>query len=416
MRKLEVHPTHLAGDRYLGGTVPAEQISELRTNRWPPEVALRDGRIGFVANARRRDLELFGRLHAIPVVDRDDTWSWIAEEFLDTEFDDAAKERTLRSLEGNGVSRDEVLAIRRFLAFRMLFLTFLSWEWMHYGLWDVLCARPFGVLPLRRADPQFLPHGRSAAAFRRWAEEIANRAPIRQSLPFRPEPDDAEVLRRLRGRFLIPAIGRQLDVREWQARRARVEALRDELLAAWSGAGRVYHGPRHLLMVLDAVRGEEPEGAFLLAAWFHDAVYDVTRTDNEEQSARWLERATAPLIAQGELDRRDVDLALRMVRATARPLEPLPRGPRSEPVRRFLDADFQVFASLPEDYERYVAGVRQEYASVPDAAFRTGRRAFLERLEAEVLRRGWFFRFASPLAESLARSNLAREIERLRES
>jgi predicted metal-dependent HD superfamily phosphohydrolase len=142
----------------------------------------------------------------------------------------------------------------------------------------------------------------------------------------------------------------------------------------------------------------------------------VTRTDNEEQSARWLERATAPLIAQGELDRRDVDLALRMVRATARPLEPLPRGPRSEPVRRFLDADFQVFASLPEDYERYVAGVRQEYASVPDAAFRTGRRAFLERLEAEVLRRGWFFRFASPLAESLARSNLAREIERLRES
>ena len=185
---LEVHPTHLAGDRYLGGTVPAAQVSELRLNRWPAEVALRDGRIGFVSTARRRDLELFGRLHAIPVVQRDDLWSWLAEEFLDTRFDDADRERTLQSLEAHGLSRQEVLAIRRFLRFPMLVTTFLTLEWAHYGLWDVLLARPARLLPTRRADAAYRPHGRSAAEFRRWAEAIANRAPIRSSVAFVPSP------------------------------------------------------------------------------------------------------------------------------------------------------------------------------------------------------------------------------------
>jgi len=187
-------------------------------------------------------------------------------------------------------------------------------------------------------------------------------------------------------------------------------------MAAWSSTGRVYHGPRHLLRVLDAVQGHAPERAFVLAAWFHDAVYDGARTDNEEESARWLERATAPLVADGELDRREVALAGRIVRATARPLDPLPLSRDRSAIRQFLDADFQVFASLPEDYDRYVAAVRQEYASLPEAAFRAGRRAFLDRLRAEVERRGWFFREASPLAEALARKNLAREIAGLHES
>jgi predicted metal-dependent HD superfamily phosphohydrolase len=208
-----------------------------------------------------------------------------------------------------------------------------------------------------------------------------------------------------------------LDLQGWQARRSRFDALRDELLAAWSGAGRAYHTPRHLLAVLDAVQsgGHEPERAFVLAAWFHDAVYDARRSDNEEESARWLDRATAPLVADGELAAREVALARRMVRATARPLDPLPRSRGRQAVRCFLDADFEVFASLPEDYERYAAGVRQEYAFVPEAAFRAARLAFLEKLRAEVQRRGWFFRGASPLAEALARSNLAREIAGLRE-
>lgn len=183
------------------------------------------------------------------------------------------------------------------------------------------------------------------------------------------------------------------------------DTLRDALLAAWSAPGRHYHGPRHLLAVLDALAGREPAVAYQLAAWFHDAVYDPTRADNEAASARWLLEATAPLVAAGDLDRADVALAARLVLATAQPFDPADAH-----VRAFLDADFGVFGAPAEVYDAYVAGVRAEYAFVPDELFCAGRRAFLERLRDEVARRGFFFGEATPEAEARARANLAREL------
>lgn len=412
---LEVHPDHLAGDPWLGDEVPAEAVAELRLHRWPPEVMLRDGRIGFVPAARRRDLALFGRLHGIPVVDRADVWSWITEEFLDTEVDEAQRERSSCLLEANGVSREEVAAIRRFLRVPMLTRTALSWEWAHYGLWDVLQARPVRLLPARWVrGSEFLPRDASARELRRWAESLANRAPVTRSAPALPVPDAPEVLHTLRHRFVSPGLGRAGRVDGWEERWRRLQQIHDPLLEAWTAPHRVYHGPRHLLAVLDAVRPFEPERAFVLAAWFHDAVYDPSRTDNEEESARWLERVTEGLVADGVLAGHEVHLAARMVRATADPLEPLPGGAEGVAIGRFLDADLQVFASLPEDYDGYVAGVRQEVGFVSDDSFREGRRHLLERRAAEVGRRGWFFHASSPLAEWLARRNLERELARLR--
>ena len=42
------------------------------------------------------------------------------------------------------------------------------------------------------------------------------------------------------------------------------------------------------------------------------------------------------------------------------------------------DADLAILASPPERYAEYVAGVRAEYAHVPEAAFRAGRRQILQ--------------------------------------
>ena len=407
---VEVHVTHLEGDDYLGGEVAASQVAELRLSRWPPEVVLHDGRVGFVSASRRRDLELFGRLNHVPVVDRADVWSWIAEEFLDTEFDEATKEGTLDALAANGVPRVEAAVIRRFIRIPMLALTAITWEWMHYGMWDVLQARPVRLLPAGWVKgSEYLPQDASTPELRRWAEAIANRAPIRSSLPALLVPEEAEVQRLLGHRFPTPKAAAGGLAENWMGALRRLDEVRDRLLSAWSAPHRTYHGPRHLLAVLDAVRHHSPPSAFVLAAWFHDAVYEPTRSDNEEESARWMERETGPLVLDGVLDADDVGLALRMVRATARPLDPLAGDSAAVAIGHFLDADFHVFASLPEDYDRYVAGVRDEYGFVPDEVFRSGRAAFLEKLEAVVCARGYFFRESSPLAESLARGNLTRE-------
>ena len=186
------------------------------------------------------------------------------------------------------------------------------------------------------------------------------------------------------------------------------EGLRDRLAAAYGGPGRGYHDLGHLAEVLDrleelAAAGEEFDGLEVrLAAWFHDGVYDG-EPGAEERSARWAEEA----LPRHGLDPARVREVARLVRLTERH-DPAP-GDRNGAV--LSDADLAVLAAPVERYEEYVAGVRREYAAVPEEAFRRGRRAVLEALAAQdplfrstAGRRAW---------EDAARANLARELARL---
>src|SRR3954453_1292871 len=84
--------------------------------------------------------------------------------------------------------------------------------------------------------------------------------------------------------------------------------LRDELASAYADPARGYHDTRHLTEVLDRLDELATNGAefdptpVMLAAWFHDAVYDGER-DAEERSAAWAEHALAtcapaPVVAE----------------------------------------------------------------------------------------------------------------------
>jgi predicted metal-dependent HD superfamily phosphohydrolase len=192
------------------------------------------------------------------------------------------------------------------------------------------------------------------------------------------------------------------------------------LLDAWSESHRGYHGIHHLAQVVDDLDGDGASGcaasALTVAAFFHDAVYGPRQGGvDERDSAAWLRAALDPEVARGRLDAAIVAVAEAVVLATARPLDVPVDAPHAAAIRRFLDADFRVFASGPARYEAYVAGVRREFAAVPDDAFRAGRLAFLDRLAATVDARGGLFFEASPLEERTARANLERERASLRE-
>lgn len=155
--------------------------------------------------------------------------------------------------------------------------------------------------------------------------------------------------------------------------------LRDELVRAYGSPERGYHDLRHLTEVL--ARIEEIAGSgtvfdarpVLLAAWFHDAVYDGER-DAEERSAAWAERALPAYV-----DEATVAETARLVRLTET------HRPEDDDVNGWVlsDADLGVLASPPERYAEYVAQVREEYAHLPEEVFARGRLDVLTDLLAK---------------------------------
>lgn len=185
------------------------------------------------------------------------------------------------------------------------------------------------------------------------------------------------------------------------------EDLRDRLLAAWSEPQRRYHTLQHLEECLWqfeahadlARRPAEVE----LALWFHDAVYEVRATDNEQRSAEW---AVAALSVAGV----DADARARvqaMVMATRHRAAP---GAPDEAL--LVDIDLSILGADAERFDEYEVQVRQEYAWVPGPIFRRKRRAVLEQFLARPSI-FWTPAFHDAL-EARARENLARSLRRLR--
>ena len=185
----------------------------------------------------------------------------------------------------------------------------------------------------------------------------------------------------------------------------RHETVRDRLLAAYGEERRGYHDLTHLAEVLDHVASladaadDVDVEAVVLAAWFHDAVYDGAGDDEERSAAL----ATDELAAAGLEPRRVAEVA-RLVRLTAthRP------GPDDRNGQVLSDADLAVLAADPERYAGYVAGVRAEYAHVADDDFRRGRAAVLR----ELLAKPSLFHTAAARDrwEDRARANVSREL------
>ncbi|KEQ25874.1 hypothetical protein [Paenibacillus tyrfis] len=129
-----------ASSIYLNGSVTSEDISEILITRCPPEVRLKSDEVLFVSAVHKGSLEMFAKSNKIPIVSRMDTWSFICEEFLDTEFSDKYKEKVDRLLENEGLDRNFVNETRQFLYTPMMAYNSIMWDWAHLGLYDVLMA------------------------------------------------------------------------------------------------------------------------------------------------------------------------------------------------------------------------------------------------------------------------------------
>ena len=180
-----------------------------------------------------------------------------------------------------------------------------------------------------------------------------------------------------------------------------------DIVARHSEPQRRYHGLGHLTALLELLTKHAPQvqpgSSSRLAIWWHDAVYDPTRPDNEEQSAVLARKHLERLSATPDL----IDDVGYLILRTKNHWF----GPSAEEGDLFIDADIAILGAPPAIYEAYTAGVRQEYAWATDDAFRAGRSAFLTKALT------WPRLFRTDVFETAyaaqARENMARELASL---
>lgn len=184
------------------------------------------------------------------------------------------------------------------------------------------------------------------------------------------------------------------------------EELYHQLVACYSEPHRKYHTVQHLeecLRHLEEVSTlAEHVDEVEMALWFHDAIYDTTKKDNEKRSAEWArESGLAAGVSSDKADR-----IYELILATMH--DAVPSGRDAEVL---VDIDLGILGAGPNRFDEYETQVREEYSWVPEPLYRTARGKVLEGFVS----REWIYStppFRSKY-EARARENIARSLAQL---
>lgn len=187
-------------------------------------------------------------------------------------------------------------------------------------------------------------------------------------------------------------------------------ATRKKLVGRYSAPDRFYHGMAHVEALLGLaaahVAALADREAVDAAIWFHDAIYDSRRSDNELLSAALAREHLHSLCEPVRLER-----ITGMIEATATHVPPDldTSGARSDAVL-FLDMDLAILGAPPAAFDAYERATRMEYGWVDEAAWARGRsrvlRGFLDRdriFRSAIFHDGYERQARGNIAASLAR-------------
>jgi len=141
----------------------------------------------------------------------------------------------------------------------------------------------------------------------------------------------------------------------------------------WTDIRRSYHNLDHLSRVIKGIENwryrfsREEFEQLILAAFFHDVIYDPRDTrGNEDKSKKFFRESYI-----GKNQRFDlVDQAIECTKYRKRPT--------NFPLRVFWDADNDGFKDSWFDFLKYENGIRSEFSFASDDKYKEGRIKFLE--------------------------------------
>jgi predicted metal-dependent HD superfamily phosphohydrolase len=147
-----------------------------------------------------------------------------------------------------------------------------------------------------------------------------------------------------------------------------------QIIERYSEPHRHYHTLKHLdecFQHLDSAKQLASHPAEIeLALWFHDAIYEVQKHNNEELSANW---AHASSLANG-LATESCDRIFDFVQITGSH-----SLPKTSDEALLIDIDLTILGAAPDRFDEYEQAIRAEYSWVPSLVFNVKRRSILQK-------------------------------------
>lgn len=182
--------------------------------------------------------------------------------------------------------------------------------------------------------------------------------------------------------------------------------LYGELIGKYGESHRFYHNQQHLAECLEKFAelqhlAHHP-AEIELALWFHDAIYEPARHDNELLSAEW---AKSSVLSAG-INPAIAERVFQLIMAT----QHLGNVAGTD-TEILLDCDLAILGADPKHFLEYERQIRQEYDFVPEVLFRQKRAEILQRFltQPTIFNTALFVEHY----EQQARTNLQQAVERL---
>lgn len=169
---------------------------------------------------------------------------------------------------------------------------------------------------------------------------------------------------------------------------------------------RYYHNLNHigtLLKLTDQYQHLlKAPGTIRFAVWYHDAIYNATKNNNEEKSAELAKKHLSAM----KVGQAVISDCYKLIIATKK--HEIPNGLNTFDAKFLLDIDLSILAAPQEAYLGYTKQIRKEYSIYPDFMYKKGRKKVLQHfLNTErIFKTDLFF----DLNEKKARQNLALEL------
>ena len=161
-----------------------------------------------------------------------------------------------------------------------------------------------------------------------------------------------------------------------------IDRLWQDIVMRYGEPQRAYHTLNHieqLLVQFENIKHVLSEPHIIaLVLYYHDVIYDPTRSDNELKSAELATDALSPYLSPEQC--RQIH-ALIMMTANHQ-IDTLVDSDKYNDAAYLLDMDLSILGAPWPAYKQYAKAIRQEYTHVADDNYRDGRTAVLQGLLA----------------------------------